>query len=116
MVVLDLFGLSPVEYRPFLQSYRQQLARVKRLFLYHSHLQEEELTGQLNGLKGLETGLSLQLWPAHPLETVTEKDEASMLNRLISFLKEDSERPERQDAVVFVPASSPIRRFSSHLG
>ena len=36
-----------------------------------------------------------------------------MLERLIAFLKEDSERPEKQDAVIFVPVDTPLKRFSA---
>ena len=34
-----------------------------------------------------------------------------MLNRLINFLKEDSEKPERQDVVIFVPTDTHIKKF-----
>ena len=41
IVVLDIFGVSPLDYRPFLLSHQKQLQSVKKLILYHSHLQDE---------------------------------------------------------------------------
>lgn len=39
-----------------------------------------------------------------------------MLDRLTSFLKEEVERPEKQDLVVFYPVEMHIRKFTSKLG
>jgi hypothetical protein len=114
-VVLDLFGLSPVEYRPFLFTHSKQLATVKRLFIYHCHLQGEEVAAQLQEA-GINDGLPLQIWQEYPHETLLEKDEKAMLERLLVFLKEDSERAEKQDAVIFIPADTHARRFAARLG
>ena len=92
-MLLDLFGLEPTEYRPFLLRYHSQLKEAKRLVIYHSYLQQEEVSQQLEALPGLDNGLPLQLYPEHPLETLVEKEEAAMLDRLVQFLKEDCERP-----------------------
>ena len=115
IVVLDFFGLNPIEYRPFLLSNSAALSKAKKLFIYHSHLQDEEVSQQLEGLKELEGGLPLQLWPEHPVEVLVEKDEEGMLNRLMNFFKEDSERPEKQDTVIFFPVDTHVKRFASKL-
>ena len=82
--MLDIFGVNPIDYRPFLLKNIKALQRVKKLIIYHSHLQEEEAYQQFSDF----SSLSLQLWPEYPLETLVEKDEESMLDRLMVFLKE----------------------------
>lgn len=47
IVMLDLFGLNPIEYRPFLLGHLQKLSKAKQAVFYHNHLQDEELTEQL---------------------------------------------------------------------
>jgi hypothetical protein len=92
-VIVDLFDLSPIEYRAFLIKHYSQLRTARKVLLYHSHLQDNEVTTQIVSAKG-EIGewVPLQLWPEQPLESIVEKDEKSMLERLYAFLKEDSQR------------------------
>lgn len=71
--------------------------------MYYSHLQEKEVAAQLNELEVLVDWVPLEVWPEHPLESIVEKDEGAMLERLISFLKEEVDRPLKQDIVVFYP-------------
>jgi hypothetical protein len=43
IVILDIFGLSPISYSPFLLSNFDSLSTVNKFFIYHSHLQSEEI-------------------------------------------------------------------------
>ena len=79
LVVIDVFGLSPVEYSPFLLQ-----GAWKRAAVYHSHLQDEEIRQLLTASN--KPFLPLQLWTEHPTETQTAKDEAALLGQLLEFL------------------------------
>ena len=68
VVVLDVFGLNPVEYRPFVLRHMKQLMKTQKLIIYHSNLQDEEISQQGEHFDAL----SLQLWPEFPLETLLE--------------------------------------------
>lgn len=70
--VVDVFGLNPIEYEPFILQNHKQLKQCKPLFIYHNHLQEAEVS---KVLAQTETeAFPLQLWPEHPLELVVEKE------------------------------------------
>lgn len=115
IVVLDLFGLNPVEYRPFLLGHLKSLAKVKQVVCYHSHLQDEEVPQHLRELEQKDGHLELQIWPEYPLEVISEKDEKAMLDGLSTFLREDREHPEKQDVVIFYPPNIHLRKFSGKL-
>jgi hypothetical protein len=116
IVVVDLFGLNPIEYRLFLLSQSKRLAKVSTLFLYHSHLQDQEVAAQLCELENFPEALPLQSWQENPLEILVEPDETAMIARLMDFLKEDSQKPEKQDIVIFMPVDRQVRRFASRMG
>ena len=40
VVIVDLFDLNPIEYRPFLLSHAKELNKAKQVIFYHSHLQD----------------------------------------------------------------------------
>ena len=63
-VVVDLFGLSPMEYAPFLLRNFAALSSCKKAIIYHSHLQDEEVQSYLSRLQA--DHFPLQLWPFHP--------------------------------------------------
>jgi hypothetical protein len=65
--IIDVFGMSPVEYSPFLL-----LGAWRNGLVYHSHLQNEEIAKLLNSIN--RPFLPLQLWTEHPTETQTAKD------------------------------------------
>ena len=46
VVILDVFGLNPVEYRPFVLRHAQQLQKTKKLIIYHSNIQDEDIYRQ----------------------------------------------------------------------
>lgn len=71
---------------------------------------------QLNSTTAFKDWLPLEVWPEHPLEAIVEKDEQAMLDRLISFLREEVERPLKQDIVIFYPVETHIRKFTSKIG
>ena len=73
-LIVDLFGLTPLDYRPFLLKHEDKLSKVQRVILYHSHLQDVEVTNQLLSSKLLCEALQIQLAPEHPVETIFEKD------------------------------------------
>ena len=112
-VVLDVFGLNPVEYSPFLLKNFANIATAKKAFVYHSHLQNEEIGEFLAKLSA--DAFPLQLWTDHPLECIAEKDERRVVEQLIEFLREDVNHPEKQDAVVFYPVDQHIKHFSAKL-
>lgn len=68
MVVVDVFGVNPIHYRPFLLKHSSQLLKAHKVFLYHSYLQDEEVAAQLENFSGAESWVPLQLWPQHPYE------------------------------------------------
>ena len=63
-VVVDLFGLSPMEYAPFLLRNFTALSSCKKAIIYHSHLQDEEVQSYFSKLQA--EPFPLQLWPFHP--------------------------------------------------
>lgn len=74
VIVVDLFGISPIEYRPFLLRHRDALASAKKVIFYHSHLQDKEVSESLGTLKGMEGCFPLQIWLEPPMECINEKD------------------------------------------
>ncbi len=67
-VIVDLFGLSPMEYAPFLLRNFTALSACKKAIIYHSHLQDEEVQSYF--LKLQADPFPLQLWPSLPIEHI----------------------------------------------
>lgn len=77
MVVVDLFGCSPLEYLPILLRNADILKKAKKLFIYHSHFQNNDIK-ELLQLLTLDCEdrqlLNLELWPTHPFNRTIYKD------------------------------------------
>jgi hypothetical protein len=107
--VVDLFGLSPLEYAPFLL--RSAGAWAGKALLYHSHLQDGEVAAVL--ARAGMSAFPLRLWGDHPVEAQLARDEPRLLQQLIDFLAEDRAHPEKQDAVIFFPVETHPKRFAA---
>lgn len=59
--------------------------------------------------------MPIQSWPQHPMESIAEKDEQAMLGRLLNFLKQESDRPEKQDVAIFIPVETTPKRYIGRL-
>lgn len=110
-LVVDVFGLSPIEYSPLLL--RSAGEWRGKVFVYHSHLQDGEVAALLE--RTGRTALPLRLWGEHPTEAQLERDESRLLQSLIDFLAEDRVHPEKQDVVIFFPVETHPKRFSARL-
>jgi hypothetical protein len=113
LVVVDVFGLNPTEYAPFLLKNFAGLSSARKAFVYHSHLQNEEVGQLLNQVSA--DAFPLQLWPDYPLEFIAEKEEKRLVEQLIEFLREDLNHPEKQDVVIFYPIDQHVKRYSAKL-
>ena len=81
VLVVDVFGLSPTEYAPFLLKNYTSIAKASKAFVYHSHLQNEEVNELLTKLNA--EAFPIQLWTDHPLEAIAENDEKKLTDKLI---------------------------------
>jgi hypothetical protein len=68
-IVVDLFGLSPVDYAPFLIRNFAALSLCKKVIIYHSHLQDEEVLSYLSRMQA--DPFPIQLWPSLPIEFIS---------------------------------------------
>lgn len=72
VIVVDVFGLSPADYAPFLLKNYASISKASKAFIYHSHLQNEEVAELLNKLSA--EAFPIQLWTDHPCEYICSKD------------------------------------------
>lgn len=72
VIVVDVFGLSPTDYAPFLLKNYASISKASKAFIYHSHLQNEEVAELLNKVSA--EAFPIQLWTDHPCEYICSKD------------------------------------------
>lgn len=62
ILIFDAFGLSPVDYSPLLIQTCQAQLNLEQTYIYHSHLQDQEIETLLK-LANCKYFVPLQIWP-----------------------------------------------------